>query len=146
MKIKRIKIPKNRNFTPILKQINKYSYYLIKYESRWITSKIFEAGWINSQCDTEESKKKALKNPHSWEFDYGSFHMSFNSSGANNTIDKNFKEIWEIDDPSLMRKEAKLLLHGRTYNDDTDTVTGPVTGPMTGPANLFEELDVIFKR
>jgi hypothetical protein len=122
MKLKKIIIPKNRDWRKILPQLNQTSYYLIKYVDkrwyRWFCSTIEPAGWIDAHCDTEEEKKRALLKPHSWEFSWGSHEDAFEDTSNGFAMKKDIKEIYEIVDPELNARIAKGLLLGRDEYED----------------------------
>lgn len=109
VKLKKINIPKDRNWTKIFRQLNLNNFHLIKYEDRWIASKIAIAGWTHSH-HPDGAPENVYNRPHTWEFDYGSFYKPFESSGTPESMSEDITEIWEIDDPELTAKEAKRLL------------------------------------
>ncbi len=127
MKFRKIKIPKDRNWTKIFKQLDLENYYLIKYDDQWIASKIQPAGWTHSQ-HSEGIPDKIFKLPHTWDFDYGPMHLPFEGSSLTEAMSEKITEIWEIDDPDLIAKNAKNLLNQNT-NSDSDTMTGLMVGP-----------------
>ena len=107
MSIGKIKFNKidlgNGDWRNIFPQLNLYSFYLIKYKDTWISSRIIPGGWKwNSDCD--------MTLPHSWELSAGSYRMSFENTGSDYIIRGDISEIWEIEDPDLLVKEAKNLL------------------------------------
>jgi len=122
MKLKKINIPEDRDWRKILPQLNESSYYLIKHVDktwyRWICSRIEPAGWVPFHHSTEESKRKALEYPHSWEFDWGSHHSAFEGSSLTYAMSKDIQEIYEIQDPGLLAWKAKRALEGDDHEPD----------------------------
>ena len=136
MKFREIKIPKDRNWTKIYKQLDLENYHLIKYEDGWVASKIEPAGWAHSQ-HPNGMPDKIFKLPHSWHFDYGPMRLPFEGSSMTEAMSDKITEIWEIDDPDLIAKNAKNLLNRSTNSGDDEV--------MTGPANFIIQYDHIGK-
>lgn len=111
MKLRKINIPEDRDWREILPQLNRHSYYLIKYVDkrwyRWIASRIKPAGWVRRDHQEQEN---VLEKPHSWQYSLGSHEVPFESSSLRYSMDECIKEIYEIVDPELNKREAKKLL------------------------------------
>jgi hypothetical protein len=118
MKLKKIRIPKNRDWREILPQLNQTSYYLInqvdKKSYRWICSKIKPAGWVESHNPSATERLQ----PHSWEFYTGAYDDAFENTSNGFAMKKDIKEIYEIVDPELNARIAKGLLIGRNDYED----------------------------
>lgn len=109
MKFNEVKIPKDRNWTKIFKQLNLHNFYLIKYEDCWYASKIEPAGWTHSH-HPDGMPENIYKLPHSWSFDFGAMRLPFEGSSLTESMSEEVTAIWEIYDPELAIKAAKDLL------------------------------------
>jgi hypothetical protein len=118
MRLKQVKIPKNRDWRKILPQLNQTSYYLIKHVDkrwyRWICSQIQPAGWVEFHNPSETERLR----PHSWEYNWGSHDDAFEDTGSGFAMKKDIKEIYEIIDPELDARIAKGLLIGKNDYED----------------------------
>lgn len=105
MKLKEIDIS-SRDWRKIQPQLNEYSYYIIKerHHSGSIVlhcSRISKAVW---------AKHQNVDKPHAWEYSLGTHSRSFEKTGSSYYLDEEILEIYEINDPEIMRERAKREL------------------------------------
>ena len=96
----------DRSIEKFIEKIDLSTFYLIKNDDRWICSKF-----------SPPLKKEEYSSGLCWRYNVGwtSWQLSYRSD---NKLDYKITEIYEIDDPDIIVKQAKKLLCPETEKDN----------------------------